>query len=149
MEKHGASTSRQAPTSVEASTEQWDDSQLSKEQEDEQPPHHNKHDEIPTEGAETAGSSSPCTTFTLPSDPALWGPLTETLREEAIHRGPAAFHNRASSHPPVLYNECCASLPKGDHERLARLLRSYSDVFSMGPTGLVQHDILTTPGPPV
>ena len=95
----GASTSRQAPTSVEASTEQWDDSQLSKEQEDEQPPHHNKHDESPTEGAETAGSSSPCTTFTLPSDPALWGPLTETLREEAIHRGPAAFHNRASRYP--------------------------------------------------
>ena len=58
------------------------------------------------------------------------------------------------SHLQVLYNESCASLPKGDHERLARLLRSYSDVFSMGPTdlgrtGLVEHDILTTHGPPV
>ena len=58
------------------------------------------------------------------------------------------------SHLQVLYNESCASLPKGDHERVACLLRSYSDVFSTGPTdlgrtGLVQHDILTIPGPPV
>ncbi|TNN62643.1 hypothetical protein EYF80_027161 [Liparis tanakae] len=81
---------RQAMTNVEASSETWDDSQLSQEQEDdedEQPPHHhNKHDASLTEGAETTGSSSPPT---LPSDPALWGPLTETLREEAIYRGPA------------------------------------------------------------
>ena len=58
------------------------------------------------------------------------------------------------SHLQALYNESSASLPKGDHERVAHLLRSYSDVFSTGPTdlgrtGLVQHDILTTPGPPV
>ena len=88
---------------VEGSSETRDDSQLSQEQEDdedEQPPrHHNEHDASPTEGAETAGSSSPRSTFTLPSDPALWGPLTETLREEAIHRGPSAFHNRASRYP--------------------------------------------------
>lgn len=51
-------------------------------------------------------------------------------------------------------NESCASLSRGDQERLAHLLRSYSDVFSTGPTDLgrtdlVHHDILTTPGPPV
>ncbi|CAL8258692.1 unnamed protein product [Arctogadus glacialis] len=56
------------------------------------------------------------------------------------------------SHLQVLYNESCASLPKGDHERVACLLRSYSDVFSTGPTdlgrtGLVQQDILTIPVP--
>ena len=98
-----ASTSSQATTSVEASSETWDDSQLSQEQEDDEdehsPHHHNEHDASPTERAETTGSSSPRSTFTLPSDPALWGPLTETLREEAIHRGPAAFHNRASRYP--------------------------------------------------
>lgn len=97
-----ASTSSQA-TSVEAS-ETWDVCQLKQEQkddEDEQPPHHQDvaPDANPTEGAETASSSSRRSTFTLPSDPALWGPLTETLREEAIHRGPAAFQNRASRYP--------------------------------------------------
>ncbi|CAL8383771.1 unnamed protein product [Arctogadus glacialis] len=40
------------------------------------------------------------------------------------------------SHLLVQYNESCASLPKGDHERVACLLRSYSDVFSRGPLTL-------------
>jgi len=58
------------------------------------------------------------------------------------------------SHLQVLYDESCASLPKSDQVKLASLLLSYSDIFSMGPTdlgrtGLVQHDILTTVGPPV
>ncbi|KAJ8008876.1 hypothetical protein DPEC_G00082990 [Dallia pectoralis] len=58
------------------------------------------------------------------------------------------------SHLQVLYNDSCGGLSGGDQESLARLLRSYSDVFSSGPTdlgrtGLVQHDILTTPGPTV
>ncbi|KAK0143819.1 hypothetical protein N1851_017976 [Merluccius polli] len=35
----------------------------------------------------------------LPGDPALWPPITEQLREEALYRGPAAFHNRASKYP--------------------------------------------------
>uniref|UniRef100_A0A3B4WDD1 Gypsy retrotransposon integrase-like protein 1 n=2 Tax=Seriola lalandi dorsalis TaxID=1841481 RepID=A0A3B4WDD1_SERLL len=57
-------------------------------------------------------------------------------------------------HLQALYSESCMSLPDADRGRLASLLQSYSDVFSTGPTdlgrtGLVQHDILTTPGPPV
>lgn len=36
--------------------------------------------------------SSPCiSTPLLPGDPALWGAVTERLREEAIYREPAAF----------------------------------------------------------
>ena len=35
----------------------------------------------------------------LPGDPALWPPFTEQLREEALYRGPAAFHNRPSQYP--------------------------------------------------
>ena len=57
-------------------------------------------------------------------------------------------------HLQVMYAESCADLTKDDCGRLAKLLQSYSDVFSTGPTdlgrtNLVQHDILTTPGPPV
>ncbi len=53
----------------------------------------------------------------------------------------------------MLYAEGCANLSEDDSFQLAHLLQSYSDVFSMGPTDLgctsfVQHDILTTPGPP-
>lgn len=45
-------------------------------------------------------------------------------------------------------------MSEDDHGRVARLLQSYSNVFSTGPTdlgctSLVQHDILTTPGPHV
>ncbi|RXN35456.1 Zinc finger MYM-type 1 [Labeo rohita] len=44
--------------------------------------------------------SSPCiSTPLLPGDPALWGAVTEQLREEAVYRGPAAFQNRASKYP--------------------------------------------------
>ncbi|XP_042567684.1 uncharacterized protein LOC109060026 [Cyprinus carpio] len=44
--------------------------------------------------------SSPCiSTPLLPGDPALWGAVTERLREEAIYRGPAAFQNRAAKYP--------------------------------------------------
>ncbi|KAL7396302.1 hypothetical protein ABVT39_003859 [Epinephelus coioides] len=58
------------------------------------------------------------------------------------------------SHLQSLYTESCASLAEDDRGRVAHLLQSYSDVFSTGPTdlghtNLVQHDILTTPGPPV
>ena len=98
VEKQLTLTLASASTSSQATTSQL--SQEQKDDEDEQPPHHhNEHDASPTERAETTGSSSPRSTFTLPSDPAFWGPLTETLREEAIHRGPAAFHNRASRYP--------------------------------------------------
>ena len=92
--------SSQATTSVEAISETW--SGQEEQEDDEHEPlelhHHNEH-ASPTEGAETASSPSPSSTFILPSDPALWGPLTESLREEAIHRGPAAFHNRATRYP--------------------------------------------------
>ncbi|XP_070407799.1 uncharacterized protein [Nothobranchius furzeri] len=44
--------------------------------------------------------SNPCiSTPLLPRDPALWGAVTERLREEAIYRGPAAFQNRAAKYP--------------------------------------------------
>lgn len=44
--------------------------------------------------------SSPCiSTPLLPGDPALWGAVTERLREEAIYREPAAFQNRAAKYP--------------------------------------------------
>lgn len=58
------------------------------------------------------------------------------------------------SHLQVLYNETCASLSEDDHGKLTHLLQSYSDIFFTGPTdlgrtNLVQHNILTTQGPPV
>jgi len=58
------------------------------------------------------------------------------------------------NHLEALYAESCVSLPEKDRCGLAELLTSFSDVFSTGPTnlrctGLVKHDILTTPGPPV
>ncbi|KAL7373215.1 hypothetical protein ABVT39_001512 [Epinephelus coioides] len=58
------------------------------------------------------------------------------------------------SHLQSLYTESCASLSEDDRSRMAHLLQSYSNVFSTGPTdlgrtNLVQHDILTTPGPRV
>lgn len=57
-------------------------------------------------------------------------------------------------HLQALYAKSCACLPEDDCGRLAHLLQSHSDVFStgttdLGRTSLVQHDILTTPGPPV
>ncbi|KAM6975889.1 retrovirus-related Pol polyprotein from transposon 412 [Tautogolabrus adspersus] len=58
------------------------------------------------------------------------------------------------SHLRVLYDESCSCLSEEDCCKLAYLLQSYSDVLSTSPTDLgrtniVQHDILTTPGPPV
>ncbi|XP_013873629.1 TATA-binding protein-associated factor 2N isoform X2 [Austrofundulus limnaeus] len=44
--------------------------------------------------------SGSCTsTPPLSRDPALWGDITERLREEAISMGPAAFQNRSSYYP--------------------------------------------------
>ena len=37
--------------------------------------------------------------FTISTDPELWGPITEHVREVAISKGPAAFHNRAPKYP--------------------------------------------------
>ncbi|XP_076748173.1 uncharacterized protein LOC143421991 [Maylandia zebra] len=58
------------------------------------------------------------------------------------------------SHLQALYAESSPGLTHVARYDLAGLLRSYGDVFSTGPndlgrTGVVQHDILTTPGPPV
>ncbi|RXN03968.1 Zinc finger MYM-type 1 [Labeo rohita] len=51
--------------------------------------------------------SSPCiSTPLLPGDPALWGAVTEQLREEAVYRGPAAFQNRASKYPASGTTKC-------------------------------------------
>ncbi|CAJ1078396.1 unnamed protein product [Xyrichtys novacula] len=65
-----------------------------------------------------------------------------------------AAPDHVPNHLQTLYAESCANLPEEDHWRLAKLLTSYSDVFSTGPTNLgrtslVKHDILTTPGPPI
>lgn len=54
----------------------------------------------------------------------------------------------------ILFRVSCTNISEDDHGWLAHLVRSYSDVFSTGPTdlgctNLVQHDVLTTPGPPV
>ncbi|XP_049911255.1 cadherin-4-like [Epinephelus moara] len=61
-------------------------------------------------------TSCPCTsTSQLPGDPALWGPVTEQLREEAIYRGPAAFQNRAAKYPTLLWGclgDDAASVPQ-------------------------------------
>ncbi|CAI5674954.1 unnamed protein product [Oreochromis niloticus] len=58
------------------------------------------------------------------------------------------------SHLQALYAESSPGLTHVARCELADLLRSYGDVFSTGPndlgrTSVVQHDILTTPGPPV
>lgn len=54
----------------------------------------------------------------------------------------------------MLYAKSCANLCEDGRCKLAHLLHSYGEVFSAGPTeldrtSLVQHDIMTTPGPPV
>ncbi|CAI5677314.1 unnamed protein product [Oreochromis niloticus] len=58
------------------------------------------------------------------------------------------------SHLQALYADSSPGLTHVARCELAGLLRSYGDVFSTGPndlgrTSVVQHDILTTPGPPV
>lgn len=58
------------------------------------------------------------------------------------------------NHLHVLYAESCATLLEDDYGRVARLLQTYNNVFSTGPsdlgrTSLVQHNILATPGQPV
>lgn len=58
------------------------------------------------------------------------------------------------SHLQALYTESGANLSEEERGRLAHLLRSHGDVFFTGPhdlgrTNFVQHDILTTPGPPI
>lgn len=66
-------------------------------------------------------------------------------------------HINSVSVPPhlqVLYEESCSILSESDCHKLAHLLQSFGDVFSTGPadlgrTSIVQHDIQTTPGPPV
>lgn len=41
----------------------------------------------------------PVDKFTIPTDPALWGDLTELKRELVIAHGPATYHNRAAKYP--------------------------------------------------
>lgn len=77
-------------------------------------------------------------------------PTRITAAPDRVQPAPAPVPN----HLQVLYAESCVNLPEGDHGRLAELLASYSDIFStvptdLGRTGLVQHEIMTTPGPPV
>lgn len=77
-------------------------------------------------------------------------PTRITAAPDHVHLATAAVSN----HLQALYAESCANLPEKDHGRLAELLESYSGIFSTGPTdlrhtSLVQHDIMTTLGPPV
>ena len=72
----------------------------------------------------------------------------------AVSRTTNPFPAFVPTHLQVLYAESCVNLPEHNRSELAHLLQSYGDVFSTGPTdlgrtSLVQHDILTTPGPPV
>ncbi|KAK0134948.1 hypothetical protein N1851_029240 [Merluccius polli] len=65
----------------------------------------NNNDDVPSVSPPPIGTTS---TPMLPGDPALWPPITEQLREEALYRGPAAFHNRASKYPASCLNASLA-----------------------------------------
>lgn len=78
------------------------------------------------------------------------GAAAVTLKRETV----AGVLQPAMVLEEVLYAESSANLPEDSCRQLAQLLQTYGDVFSTDPTDLgrtilVQHDILTTPGPPV
>ena len=66
----------------------------------------------------------------------------------------ASPHPSAASQPPPSQIVPLGHLPPEDRKRFAALLDSYADVFGKGRTTLgkspdVEHDIYTSPGPPV
>lgn len=80
-----------------------------------------------------------------------FNPGNETV---AIKKGAIAGFLLVPQHLQELYHQSSAEPNKEQQLQLAQLLRSYSSVFSTGPsdlgcTTLVQHDIVTRPGIPV